>query len=175
MKLIIAGSRSFINAPISLIDDALQCIDEHLINLHTGQYLPITEIVSGMAPGIDLLGLLWANQVQKTYSFINVHTNNTGNGVVIDPIPTASFPAEWHKYGTAAGPIRNAKMANYADALLAIHDNMSPGTNHMFNLMIRLHKPTFVYSPVDNPKTPWILDAFNTESLPILTPERQTL
>ena len=41
------------------------------------------------------------------------------------------FPAEWKKWGRAAGPIRNAQMADYADALIAFWDGESSGTRDM--------------------------------------------
>ena len=39
-------------------------------------------------------------------------------------------PANW-KYGKHAGKIRNAEMAEEADALVAFWDGKSPGTQHM--------------------------------------------
>ena len=44
------------------------------------------------------------------------------------------FPADWKRFGRAAGPKRNQKMANYADALIAFWDGESKGTKHMFDL-----------------------------------------
>lgn len=38
------------------------------------------------------------------------------------------MPADWDRYGNAAGPIRNRKMAEVADALVAVWDGRSPGT-----------------------------------------------
>lgn len=53
--------------------------------------LPPTVVVHGDATGADLLGKLWAIEF----------------GFKHDP-----YPAEWNKYGKAAGPIRNNIMAN---------------------------------------------------------------
>jgi hypothetical protein len=44
------------------------------------------------------------------------------------------FPADWYKYGKAAGPKRNLQMANYADTLIAFWDGKSKGTKHMIDL-----------------------------------------
>lgn len=66
----------------------------------------ITEVVSGVAHGVDKLGERWA-QAHK--------------------IPVKQFPAQWNKYGNAAGPIRNREMAEYADALIAVWDGQSRG------------------------------------------------
>ena len=52
------------------------------------------EIVSGHCAGADILGELWAK-------------NHSSKCTV--------FPAEWNKYGRAAGPIRNTKMIEYAE------------------------------------------------------------
>ncbi len=72
----------------------------------------ITEIVSGEARGVDKLGEQWANE------------NN---------IPIKGFPAKWKKYGRSAGVIRNNQMAKYADALVAVWDGVSTGTQDMIN------------------------------------------
>lgn len=70
----------------------------------------ITEVVSGTARGIDRTGELWAEW---------------------KGIPVTRFPANWEKYGKAAGYKRNVQMAEYADALIAVWDGKSSGTKHM--------------------------------------------
>jgi hypothetical protein len=70
----------------------------------------ITEVVSGCAPGVDALGERWAAE---------------------NRLPVKQFPANWLKHRKAAGPIRNAQMAKYADALIAIWDGKSRGTGNM--------------------------------------------
>lgn len=75
---------------------------------------PITEVVSGCARGVDRLGEEWAER----------------NGVAI-----RRFPADWDLYGRSAGVRRNAIMADYADALIALWDGMSPGTLDMISRM----------------------------------------
>ncbi|CAM1347852.1 DUF2493 domain-containing protein [Tenacibaculum sp. HL-MS23] len=44
------------------------------------------------------------------------------------------FPADWIKYGKAAGPKRNKQMAIYADALIAFWDGKSKGTKNIIQL-----------------------------------------
>jgi len=44
------------------------------------------------------------------------------------------FPAEWNKFGKAAGPKRNKEMAIAADALIAFWDGKSRGTKNMIEL-----------------------------------------
>lgn len=70
----------------------------------------ITEVVCGGATGVDALGEKWAKE----------HN-----------IPIKYFPADWDKWGKAAGPKRNKQMSEYADALIALWDGMSRGTNNM--------------------------------------------
>ena len=48
--------------------------------------------------------------------------------------PLTKFPANWYRYGKAAGPKRNEYMANYADALIAFWDSKSRGTKNMIQL-----------------------------------------
>lgn len=75
--------------------------------------MTITEVVSGGADGVDALGEQYAR----------------ASGLAIKV-----FPAAWGKHGRAAGPIRNAQMAEYADQLIAVWDGKSPGTKNMIDL-----------------------------------------
>lgn len=113
MKIIIAGSRQLDNAA-----DILPIIAEKL----EGSLLieEITEIVSGKAKGIDTIGEMYAEY---------------------NSIPVKEFPADWTKYGRAAGPIRNREMALYGDIALVIWDGISPGSKNMINTMKSLNKP----------------------------------
>lgn len=72
----------------------------------------ITEVVSGTARGVDRLGEQWARD----------------NGV-----PVRRMPADWAQHGRSAGAIRNAQMAEYADALIAVWDGRSRGTKNMID------------------------------------------
>jgi len=68
----------------------------------------IDELVCGMCgSGADLIAYLWASPRL---------------------IPIKEFPADWETSGKKAGPIRNQRMVNYADALIAIWDGQSAGT-----------------------------------------------
>lgn len=115
MKLIIAGSRSIDN--IAIVKCALGAAR---INLRA-----VTEIVSGTAKGVDMLG----EQIAAKHR-----------------IPVTQFPADWDKYGKAAGYRRNEWMANYADILIAVWDGKSKGTQHMINQMKAMDKKVHVYT-----------------------------
>lgn len=82
MKTIIAGGRHYI----------LSIEDYKLLDS-----LPITEVISGTAPGADQGGEVWAESKH---------------------IKITKFPADWNTHGRAAGPIRNKQMAEYADAVV---------------------------------------------------------
>lgn len=71
------------------------------------------EIVSGNAIGADKLGERYA--AERGYH-------------------VTQFPADWDKHGKSAGYLRNADMAEYADALIAFWDGKSKGTKHMIDL-----------------------------------------
>lgn len=109
MKLIIAGGRDM--------------TDKHFVQRHFLTFIReqdsrkplggITEIVSGTARGADRCG-------EWVATFYN------GLGL-------KQFPADWDKHGKRAGYLRNAEMADYADALLAFWDGKSKGTKHMID------------------------------------------
>ena len=110
MKVIIAGSRNVHD--YKLVVQAMErCGYE------------VTEVVCGMANGIDRLGEQWAR------------ANN---------ISVIEMPADWNRHGKKAGVLRNIEMAKYADAAVVIWDGVSPGSRHMINEMIRKNKPYFV-------------------------------
>lgn len=82
----------------------------------------ITEVVSGGARGVDYLGEQWANE---------------------HGIPITKFRPNW-KMGKLAGKFRNIEMAQYAHALIAVWDGMSPGTAHMIAYMMMINKPVYI-------------------------------
>ena len=110
-RIIIAGSRKFNDYEKML--NALDELGVHLINT-----IDPVEIISGHALGADTLGEKFA----KAYGY-----------------PLKLFPADWGKYGRAAGPIRNEQMAKYAaeadrGILIAFPIGESKGTRNMIKL-----------------------------------------
>lgn len=75
------------------------------------------EIISGHARGADSLGERYAQE---------------------HDIKCTVFPADWKKYGRAAGPIRNKKMLEYAmeqqAGLVAFWNGESKGTKNMISI-----------------------------------------
>lgn len=101
-RVIIAGGRKF--------------QDYELVKDRVGYYLQnklqsdTVIIVSGHASGADALGERYAQE----------------HGLKCE-----LYPADWNTHGKAAGPIRNAQMADVAQALIAFWDGTSRGTKNM--------------------------------------------
>tara|TARA_R110000764_G_scaffold211319_2_gene297384 strand:+ start:756 stop:1124 length:369 start_codon:yes stop_codon:yes gene_type:complete len=105
IRIIIAGGRHF-NDYEFLKKEASIFISE----IENGEHI---EIVSGGAKGVDSLGEKFAEE--KSLELI-------------------VFPANWKKFGRAAGPKRNAQMAEYATHLLSFWNGESKGTKSMLTL-----------------------------------------
>ncbi len=94
--------------------------------------LTITELVSGGCRGVDELFETWAFR------------NN---------VPITQFLPAWKKFGTMAGPIRNAQMARYAaesgGGLIAVWDGRSSGTANMLNQARLFDLHTYVLTTVE--------------------------
>lgn len=102
MKVILAGSRSFTPADYD---------DVRRVFLLSGYWY--SEVVSGCAQGVDLLGERFAKEIG---------------------VPVKRFPADWDRHGRSAGYLRTVQMAKYADALVAVWDGSSKGTAHMIRI-----------------------------------------
>lgn len=109
-RVIIAGSRKFEDY------DVLQStMDYYLSQKDPSEVI----IISGHAKGADSLGERYAQE---------------------RGFPVELFPAEWDLHGKSAGFIRNTKMAEVADALVAFRVTglACNGTNHMIREAQRL-------------------------------------
>lgn len=102
-KVIVAGCRDF--ADYELLKE--KC-DFYLQNKKPENIV----IVSGHASGADALGEKYAQE----------------RGFQLE-----TYPANWKVHGRAAGPIRNAKMASVAHALISFWDGKSRGTKNMID------------------------------------------
>lgn len=83
----------------------------------------MVSIITGMARGADRLAYDFARR---------------------NRIQWYEFHADWDKYGKRAGYVRNAEMAEAADALIAFWDGESKGTKNMIDLMRMKNKPVQV-------------------------------
>jgi uncharacterized phage-like protein YoqJ len=104
-QLIVAGGRDFSDTELFL--QTMQQVEQDLSEYSVS-------LVSGMAKGADMLGYMFARQ---------------------EGITCHRFPADWNKYGKAAGFRRNQEMADFSDGLVAFWDGKSHGTKHMIETM----------------------------------------
>ena len=88
----------------------------------------ISTVVSGGAKGVDALGERYAESMNLA---LNV------------------FEADWATHGRAAGPIRNRKMAENAEALIAVWDGKSRGTKNMIETARKLGLMVYVKLTVE--------------------------
>lgn len=107
MKVIIAGSRT-----IEDYDQLLKAVAEAPFQ--------ITEVVSGTAKGVDLMGERWAKE----------------KGIAIK-----RFKPDWPRDGNSAGYFRNVLMAQYADALILVWDGYSKGSASMLRIARMTYMP----------------------------------
>ena len=85
--------------------------------------ISISEIISGGARGADSLGAKFAKE------------NN---------IKLTVFPADWDMYGKSAGYIRNKRIIENCDQVIAFWDGNSKGTKHSIDLAKQMNKPTTI-------------------------------
>jgi hypothetical protein len=109
MKLIIAGSRD-INITVEELDELIR-----------ENFTDVNEVVSGLAIGMDTVGVKWAKK----------------NGIKV-----SGFKPDW-SIGRAAGHIRNRQMGDYADEALVVY-NGSKGSQGMIDYMSLLEKRCIV-------------------------------
>lgn len=121
MKLIVAGSRT--------LRPTLASIDEALAELRAmyNRTDVVEEVISGDADGPDLIGAEWGMR-----NDIPVYR---------DPVTAADYKT----HGKYLGPkMRNRRMAERGDALIAFWDGKSGGTPDMVCRMVARRKNTLV-------------------------------
>jgi predicted Rossmann fold nucleotide-binding protein DprA/Smf involved in DNA uptake len=116
MKLAIVGSRNFNNY------EQLKAIVWEFFKIRKGN-IPQDIIISGGAKGADYLAKKYTEEYKIKYK---------------------EFPANWTKYGKAAGPIRNKQIVDACDVVLAFLEENSKGTANTVKLAKEAKKPTFI-------------------------------
>lgn len=90
---------------------------------------PITLLIEGECSGADVMSKLAAVKLG---------------------IPYRGYPADWDRYGKAAGPTRNQQMLDEGkpDFIIAFHENIaqSAGTKDMLERARRAKIPTMLYT-----------------------------
>jgi len=117
MKTVICGSRSAIDWLDMLTAIEMAAMFEGIVP---------SLVLSGAARGADSMGEQWAK----------------ANG-----IPVELYPAQWLVHGRTSGFVRNAEMAEKADACIALRmPGISNGTDHMIacaqkrGLLVYVHR-----------------------------------
>ena len=111
-NLLIAGGRDFSNYDLL----ARRCAAYIAENCGVQELT----ILSGCASGADSLGEQFAKEYQLQCRF---------------------FPAQWEKFGRAAGPMRNRQMAQVADGAVVFWDGKSKGTRSMIGYLRQMGVP----------------------------------
>lgn len=121
-RIIICGGRHFedYDRMESVMNEVISKIDP---------WRDVIEIVSGNCEGADQLGELFAKNHE---------------------LPCKVFPAQWGKYGKAAGPIRNSEMIKYASeaempVVVAFRNPRTRGTNDTVKKATNKGFKVFVY------------------------------
>lgn len=111
-RIVIAGCRNYSNYNLA----------KEFIETCISDMPPQTKIIiiSGGCKGADTLGERFAKE----------------NGYEIE-----KYPAQWNKYGRAAGPKRNRIMAEKCDLVICFWDGKSKGTKSMIDCARELDKP----------------------------------
>jgi len=120
MKIIIASGRDY----PGLYDDFEESVIDIVRELDLYLIEGISEIIHGCCPtGADALAQEFIERNELTASH---------------------FPAEWNKYGKAAGPMRNKHMVEAGDLLIAFWDGKSRGTGGIIQQAERASLPTHI-------------------------------
>lgn len=110
MRTVVAGLRTIVAGSRSITDyrHVLEAMDA--ADLILGRP---SVVLSGTARGVDRLGERWAAD---------------------QDVDLERYPADWQSAPRMAGLWRNLKMAENADALVAVYDGRSRGTWHMIEV-----------------------------------------
>ncbi len=111
-KIVIAGCRDYNN-----YKEAKEYIDFCISEIKRTNEIVI---LSGSASGADAIGERYAME----------------NGFAVE-----KHPADWRKYGRAAGPKRNKEMAEESDYVICFWDGKSKGTKSMIEYAKKSNKP----------------------------------
>lgn len=111
-RVAVAGCRQYEN-----YEEAKEYIDFCISEIRKKYTLVL---VSGGCRGADALGERYAAE----------------NG-----LKTEKYPADWEKYGRAAGPMRNKKIAEISDYIICFWDGQSKGTKSLLRFAEKAGKP----------------------------------
>lgn len=110
-KILIAGSREYDNY------EEAEAVLDALVKDHVGECDIV--ILSGSCRGADMIGERYAEQHR---------------------FEIKRYPADWKRYGRAAGSIRNEEMVRAADMVICFWDGESRGSRSLIKSVERLGK-----------------------------------
>lgn len=115
-RILICGGRDFDDRDLLYNTLDKICLDrEWIISSEDGNWLPQVVVIGGKAKGADTIGIDWA---------------------VINQCDFIEYPADWDRYGSKAGPLRNIQMLEEGkpDLVVAFPSPKSRGTYHMIKI-----------------------------------------
>lgn len=115
-RIVIGGSRDYRD-----YDRFCALIDECLEKLNIKDEI---QILSGHCSGTDALAERYAAQ----------------RGFRLE-----IYPAQWERYGRAAGPKRNEQMVLQSSLVIAFWNGASKGTKHLLDCAARFCKPVYIF------------------------------
>ena len=113
-RIVIGGCRNY-NDYTLFSEYVKSCLSEFISDNVT--------IISGHCSGVDCMAERYAKE----------------NG-----LKCLVYPADWGKYGRAAGPIRNKALVENSDAIIAFWDGKSKGTKNLIDIAARQSKRIWV-------------------------------
>lgn len=130
MKIAVVGSRKFKHKQV-----VESIVYRELKNYHVHSWLDGVEssIISGGAKGVDT----WAEEISDNFGMSTLPDNHKHCKKIFLP--------EYDKYGRRACFIRNSKIINESDCVLAFWDGESKGTKMSIDLAIKAGKPVDIY------------------------------
>jgi len=133
VRILICGSRTWTDK---------KAILDKLLSVEASYDSYIKTVIHGGARGADTL----AGIATKEMCGYKADANHTQAQVDDNTPAVLVFPANWNKYGRAAGAIRNQQMLTEGrpDLVLAFWDQKSRGTKHMIELAKRAGVPVEV-------------------------------
>ncbi len=117
LKVVIGGCRNYKN-----YNDFKSTLNDYFEKLEKNYQIII---ISGHCSGVDTMAEQYAYEKGYTLEI---------------------FPADWKKYGKAAGPKRNEEMVKASNTVIAFWDNSSKGTKNLITTAEKHNKNIIVFN-----------------------------
>lgn len=138
MIVIICGSRNFNN--YDTVEKAIQ---------QSG--FDVSMVYSGHCKGVDLLGEMWAKEHNIPCKIFPAKWNDLKHPNALIKTRENPWTHKKEKYCHNAGNLRNEEMLNAgAEAVIAIQEEVTPGTQHMIRIAKKKGIPVYIYTKSDD-------------------------